>query len=152
MRLSSELQSQTINKYVISQVLDKTKRTKWRNKFNEHDLVIESWANGVWCKQVGLISYADLATYLRQESQMKAEKLSVMKTENEFVVTSYQGGDKAYLVKFKNASGWRCNCLRYRCWRRRLHEEMPKLLQHFNGKVFCHHILAVYNRYSKSSK
>jgi hypothetical protein len=83
MKVSSELQSQTINKYVISRILDELEIIKWRNKYNEQDLVIESWVCGLWCNQAGLISYADLATYLKEESQIKAKKLKVVRTELE---------------------------------------------------------------------
>lgn len=143
MKVSSELMSQTMSKYVLSWLLYEMDRIKWTEKYNSHDLKIESWATGVWVKQAGLISYKDLAEALRIESQMKSYKLYVKKVNKGFLVSSFQGGDRKYFVSLINKK-WTCNCMRYRCWYNRMEKELPQLYKALNNKIFCHHIVAAY--------
>lgn len=143
MLISSALASQTMSKYVISNVLYNKGRTKWMENYNVHDLHIEAWAVGVWVKEAGLVSYADLASILKSEATMKAQQLPVEKVAGGYLVKSHQCSDR-YFVSFSKESGWQCECLRYKCWKKRLKTELPQLLNQFNGKVFCHHIVAAY--------
>ena len=144
MKVSSQLTSQTISKYVLSWLLNKIGRTKWTEKYNSHDLVIEAWANGVWVKQAGIISYKNLAEALRLESQAKAHNLSVQKVSKGFLVSSFQDNDRKYFVSLNNKK-WTCNCMRYGCWNHRMEKELPQLYKALNNKVFCHHIVAAYD-------
>ncbi|MDF5724314.1 MAG: hypothetical protein PUP91_28385 [Rhizonema sp. PD37] len=143
MQVSSELASQTMGKYIISRVLDKKGRTKWMDNYNVHDLSVEAWGVGVWIKQAGIISYKDLADLLKEEAEMKAWQLPVEKVARGYLVKSFQCSDR-YFITFTKQTGWQCGCMRYRCWRNRMQEELPQLLNQFNGKVFCHHIVAAY--------
>ncbi|AFZ27277.1 hypothetical protein Cylst_5244 [Cylindrospermum stagnale PCC 7417] len=143
MKVSSELMSQTMSKYVLSSLLYQMDRTKWTKNFNQHDLTIEAWATGVWVKQAGLVSYADLAKVLKLEADTKAYQLSVEKVPGGFLVSSFQGGARKYSVSIKNKK-WTCDCMRYRCWFNRMQEELPQLYKALNHKIFCHHIVAAY--------
>jgi len=144
MQVSSALASQTMSKYVVAQVLEKKGRTKWMENYNVHDLSAEAWAVGVWIKQAGIISYKDLAAILIEEAMFKAQQLTVEKVGGGYLVKSFQCPDK-YFVTFSKATGWHCECLRYKCWKNRMNAELPQLLNQFNGKVFCHHIVAAYS-------
>ncbi len=144
MQISSALASQTMSKYVVSKVLYKKGRTKWMENYNVHDLYAEAWAVGVWIKQAGIISYKDLADILKEESIFKAQQLPVERVTGGYLVKSFQCNDK-YFVTFTSSAGWQCDCMRYKCWRNRMKTELPQLLNQFNGKVFCHHIVAAYN-------
>lgn len=143
MKTSSELMSQTMSKYVLSWLLSQMGRNNWTKNYNQHDLIIEAWANGVWVKQAGLVSYRDLAEALKFESEAKAYNLSVEKVNNGFLVSSFQGGDRKYFVSLKNKK-WICNCMRYGCWNNRMEKELPQLYKALNNKIFCHHIVAAY--------
>lgn len=148
MLISSALASQTMSKYVVSKVLDKKGRNKWMENYNVHDLYVEAWAVGVWIKQAGIVSYKDLAEILKEEAIFKAQQLPVEKVAGGYLVKSFQSGDR-YFVNFNKETGWQCDCMRYKCWRNRMNKELPQLLSKFNGKVFCHHIVAAYQ--SKNS-
>ncbi len=145
MQVSSQLTSQTMSKYVMQCVLKNINRCKWEKEYSVHDLTVEPWATGVWIKQAGLVSYKSLAEILRQEAQMKAEQLPVEKVAGGFLVKSHQGSD-SYLVSYHKKSGWKCECMRYRCWNNRMPKELPQLLDALKGKVFCHHIIAAYHK------
>jgi hypothetical protein len=145
MKVSSELMSQTMHKYAIAWMLESTDKLKWQEKYNRHDFIIEAWANGIWVKQVGIISYHDLAEYIKFESQFKAYQLPVEKVgKKSFLVGSYQGGKNKYFVFVKDKK-WVCNCMRYRCFNNRIEKELPQLYKILNGKIFCHHIVAAYD-------
>lgn len=143
MQVSSELKSQVFSKYVVSELLIRLNRTAWMEKYNVHDLYAEAWAVGIWVRQAGVISYKDLAVILREEAINKAEQLPVERVAAGWLVKSRQSSDR-YLVKFDKIAGWGCCCLRYKCWRKRLANEMPQLYKALDNKVFCHHIAAAY--------
>ncbi|AFY51352.1 hypothetical protein Nos7524_5662 (plasmid) [Nostoc sp. PCC 7524] len=146
MQVSSELQSQIFSKYLIAELLYQLNRFKWADNFSRHELVIEPWANGLWVKQAGLISYHDLADALKQEAEAKAYNLSVQQIkQGRFLVSSSQNPNKNYFVQFNRGLGWNCNCMRYKCWNNRMSEELPQLFQALNGKIFCHHIVAAHD-------
>ncbi|GAX45769.1 hypothetical protein NIES4075_67900 [Tolypothrix sp. NIES-4075] len=145
MRVSSELQSQSFNLNQIHAILIRLGRMKWEYQYNKFDLEFEPWAIGVWVKQAGtIISYKDLAEYLREESELKAYQLPVTKAFDGWLVKSSQGGDR-YYVRFNKESGWCCNCMLFRCRYNRTSKELPQLWEAMNKKAFCHHIVAVYS-------
>jgi hypothetical protein len=143
MQISSALSSQTMSKYVMSEVLYRKERTKWMQTYSVHDLHVEAWAVGVWVKQAGIVSYKDLASILREEATLKAQQLCVEKVAGGYLVKSFQCNHK-YFVSFDKETGWQCECMRYKCWRNRMAKELPQLLAQFRGKIFCHHIVAAY--------
>jgi hypothetical protein len=149
MQVSSALASQTFSKYVVGQTLDKKGRTKWMESYSVHDLYVEAWAVGVWVKQAGIISYKDLAAILKEEAQFKAHQLPVEKVNGGYWVKSHQCSDR-YFVTLNKTQGWECECLRYKCWRKRMKTELPQLLAQFHGKIFCHHIVAAYESLNNS--
>ncbi|WP_066425110.1 hypothetical protein [Anabaena sp. 4-3] len=145
MEVSSELKSQIFSKYLVAELLYKIGRFKWADNFSRHELIIETWANGLWVKQAGLISYHDLAEALREEANFKAYNLSVERVRQGFLVSSFQNSHKRYFVQLIKGAGWSCNCMKYKCWNNRMSQELPQLFQALNGKIFCHHIVAAYN-------
>ncbi|MDB9372376.1 hypothetical protein [Nodularia sphaerocarpa] len=145
MELSSELQSQIFSKYLVAQLLYKLELFAWADNFSRHELTIEAWANGLWIKQAGLVSYKDLAAILREEAENKAQGLTVERLKVGYLVSSMQDANKKYLVQFNKNFGWRCNCMRFKCWHNRMSEELPPLYKALNHKTFCHHIIAAYN-------
>lgn len=151
MKVSPQLQSQTMSKYLIADLLYKSGRLKWCQNHSRHELIIEPWKTGIWIKQEGLVSYSQLAEALKLEAEIKAYNLSVQKISQGFLVSSSQSPEKNYFVQFDRLNGWRCNCMRWKCWKNRMANELPQLLKHFNGKIFCHHAVAAYN-YLQMSK
>lgn len=145
MQVSSELRSQIFSKYLVAHLLYRMERFVWADNYSRHELIIEPWANGLWIKQAGLVSYKDLAAILREEAENKAHGLTVERVRIGYLVSSMQDADKNYLVQFNKTSGWRCNCMRFRCWHNRMSEELPQLYKALDNKVFCHHIVAAYN-------
>lgn len=150
--LSSALQSQTYNKYLVDHILYRLDRYKWAEKYNRHDLKIEAWSTGLWVKQAGtIISYRELAAILKEQAENKAEQLPVdriptnIKDSKAFAVSSRQDHNKKYIVQFSQRHGWSCNCMQYRCWENRISTEFPQLYKALNYKIFCHHIVAAYN-------
>ncbi|MFK0734233.1 MAG: hypothetical protein ACIWVG_24300, partial [Gloeotrichia echinulata HAB0833] len=109
-------------------------------------LIIIPWATGLWVKQAGLISYHALAQALRFEAEAKAYNLSVCKYGKGYLylVSSQTDVNKNYFVDCIQGK-WQCNCMRYRCWKNRMHKELPQLYKALDEKIFCHHIVAAYN-------
>lgn len=135
---SSELASQTISKRAIADLLIWLGRTKWQQTYNAYDLEIESWSIGIWVKQAGIISYKDLAKWLKFISQARGESLKVQKRGERLYLVA--GRQQEWYAVTKNQS-WRCECMLFRC-RRRIAKEMPKLYEALEQQVFCHHTLA----------
>jgi hypothetical protein len=145
MKVSRELQSQIFSKYLVADLLYRLERFSWSKNYSRHELIIEPWASGLWVKQAGLISYRDLAEYLKLEAEVKAYTLRVETVDKWYLVASRQDPNKNYLVKFYRGYGWKCNCMRYRCWKNRMAEELPQLFKVLKGKIFCHHIVAAHD-------
>jgi hypothetical protein len=135
---SSQLASQTISKRAIADLLIWLGRTKWQSKWNAHDLEIESWCVGIWVKQAGIISYEDLAIWLKFISQARSEFLRVQKRGERLYLVA--GRQQEWYAVTKNQS-WQCECMLFRC-RRRIAKEMPKLYEALDRQIFCHHTLA----------
>lgn len=147
MQVSSELQSQIFNKWLIADLLYKSDRLAWTKNHSRYELVIIPWATGLWVKQAGLISYYALAEALHYEAEAKAHNLSVHKYGACYLVSSQKDPNKHYFVDCIKGK-WQCNCMRYRCWNNRMYKELPPLYKALDKKIFCHHIVAAYN-YSK---
>lgn len=140
--ISTELASQTMSKRVMQHVAIALGRTKWEDKYNVHDLTIEAWDAGIWVKQLGLISYRDLAVILMTEARIKTFQLPVQKRgENLFIVSSFQDMQKKYAVTKVN-NRYVCHCMKYKCWQKRMSKECPKLYKALDCEVFCHHTVA----------
>ncbi|PSB00501.1 hypothetical protein [Merismopedia glauca] len=135
---SSQLASQTISKRAIADLLIWLGRTKWQSKWNAHDLEIESWSIGIWVKQAGIISYKDLAKWLKFISQVRGECLKVEKKGERLCLVA---GRQQQWYAVSKSSVWQCECMLFRC-RRRIAKEMPKLYEALDKKVFCHHTVA----------
>lgn len=144
MQVSSELQSQIFNKWLIADLLYKLDRLAWTKNHSRHELIIIPWATGLWVKQAGLISYYTLAEALRFEAEAKAYYLSVRKYRKGYLVSSQTDKNKNYFVDCVKGK-WQCNCMRYRCWNNRMPKELPQLYKALDKKIFCHHIVAAYN-------
>lgn len=144
MKVSSELQSQSFNLNQVVATLIRLGRTKWERKYNKFDLEFEPWSTGIWVKQAGIISYKDLAETLRQEAEFKAYQLAVDKILDGWLVKSFQSSSR-YFVQYGKRSGWRCNCMLFRCRYNRTFNELPQLWDAMNQRSFCHHIAAVYS-------
>lgn len=143
MKVSKQLQSQVFSNHLIAELLIRLGRTKWMNKYNTHDLHCEAWAVGIWVKQAGLISYKDLADFLKEIATAIGELLPVEKVNFGWLVKSMRNSDR-YFVSFSKASGWSCNCMKFRCWHNRILQEMPQFYKALGEKVFCHHVAAAY--------
>ena len=145
MKVSSALQSQILTKYIVADILIQLGRDNWLYKYNTHDLEFEFWTTGVWVKQAGtIISYAAIADYWRELAAMQAEQLPLHKTTHGWLVRSRQEADKKYYVNWTKKYGWVCECMRYRCWKNRIPNELPQLYKALGNKVFCHHVAAAY--------
>lgn len=141
-RLSSELASQTISKRAIADLLFYLGRSKWEKNYNSHQLTIEAWAVGIWVKQAGIISYEDLAEFIRETTKLKASGLAVDKrSDNLFLV---QGSQKSCYAVIRQNGHYICECMLYRCRHNRLRNELPQLFEALNRKIFCHHSVAAW--------
>ena len=138
---SSQLASQTISKRAIADLLIWLGRTQWQEKYNAHDLVIEVWAIGIWVKQAGLISYKTLAEWLKYVAQLKLSVLGVQRRGERLYLV--QGRQKSWYAVVNRGHNWECECMLYRCRRKRIKAEMPKLYQSLSQQIFCHHTSAV---------
>lgn len=142
MRISSELASQIISPNAIAELLYYLERHKWQRNYNRHQLRIEAWAVGIWVKQVGIISYSDLAEFIRETTKLKASALQVeQRSPNLFLV---QGVQKSKYAVVRQDKQFKCECMLYRCRNNRLRSEIPQLFKALNQKIFCHHTVAVY--------
>lgn len=141
-KISSALASQHISQRVIGNLLYYLERTKWTNNYNYHQLTIEVWEVGIWVKEVGIISYKDLAEFIRETTIFKASGLQVQqRSQNLFLV---QGRQKPWYVVQRQSRQYICECMLYRCRLKRLKNEFPQLFEALNKKIFCHHTIAAY--------
>jgi hypothetical protein len=144
MQVSSQLQSQLFPKYTVAAVLKQLGRTNWENKYSEHNLTVEAWAVGIWVKEAGtIISYRELNKYTRFASAEIASQLPVEKVKGGWWVQSRQCSDK-YFVTASKTTGWSCSCMKFRCWRNRMPNELPMFWKVIDGHPYCHHIVAAY--------
>jgi hypothetical protein len=142
MQISSELATQHIFKHLIAELLHYLDRTKWEKKYNRYQLDIELWAIGIWVKQAGIISYKDLADFIRETTKVKACGLIVEKrAHNLFLV---QGSQKSRYAVVRQQGHYICECMLYRCRHNRLKKEFPQLFNALNQKIFCHHSIAAW--------
>ncbi|WP_414623787.1 hypothetical protein [Calothrix sp. CCY 0018] len=145
MKVSSALQSQVLSRYVLKDILFQLGRINWEYKYNIHDLEYEFWTTGVWVKQAGtIISYDAIAEYWREAAISQTEQLPVEKVRGGWLVSSIQDHSKNYFVYFNQGKGWQCECMKHRCWRNRIPNELPQLYKALNNKIFCHHTAAAY--------
>ncbi len=141
-KISSELASQHISRHAIGDLLYYLERIHWANNCNYHQLTIEAWEVGIWVKEVGIISYKDLAEFIRETSIFKASGLQVQqRSPNLFLV---QGSQRPWYTVQRRSRQYICECMLYRCRRKRLRNEFPQLFEALNKKIFCHHIIAAY--------
>lgn len=140
--ISSELASQHFSKNIIADLLCYLNRTKWEQKYNRYQLKIELWAVGVWVREAGIVSYQDLACFIRETTLLKASHLQVeQRSLNLFLV---QGVQKSKYTVVRQRNHFRCECMLYRCRSNRLKKELPQLFEALNQKIFCHHSVAAY--------
>ena len=140
--LSSQLASQIISKNAVADLLHYLGRDKWEKNYNRHQLAIESWAVGIWVKEAGLISYADLAEFIRNSTKLRASRLLVeQRSPSLFLV---EGSQQSRYAVVRQNGHYTCECMLYRCRHNRLRKELPQLFQALNGKIFCHHTVAAY--------
>ena len=130
---SSQLASQTISKRAIANLLIWLGRTQWQEKYNAHDLVIEVWAVGIWVKQAGLISYKTLAEWIKYVAQLKASVLGVQRKGDRLYLV--QGSQQSWYAVINQGNYWECECMLYRCRRKRIRKEMPQLYQSLNQQI-----------------
>jgi hypothetical protein len=88
--ISSALSSQTIGRRTIADLLIYLGRTAWMQNYNTHQLTIEVWSVGIWVKQAGIISYYDLAEWIRETTKLKASALQVQRDRHLFLVQGSQ--------------------------------------------------------------
>ncbi|NET90955.1 MAG: hypothetical protein F6K45_23155 [Kamptonema sp. SIO1D9] len=140
-KASSELLSQTVNKYRVADYLCSwLGRDRWTEKCNVHQLTFECWAVGIWVKEEGtIISYADFAEYLKEAARWKAEPLEVVSLCQK--AWRVEGNSKPWYTVQELFGGYKCDCMLWRCRNKRLKDELPQLLKH--SGVFCHHTIAV---------
>lgn len=144
--ISPALASQHFSKNTIADLLFYLNRTKWEQKYNRYQLKIELWAVGIWVKEAGIISYQDLACFIRETTIFKASALQVeQRSPNLFLV---QGVQKAKYAVVRQQNHFRCECMLYRCRHNRLKKELPQLFEALNQKIFCHHTVAAYLSWS----
>lgn len=144
MKVSRQLQSQVFSNQLIAELLIRLNRTKWMEKYNTHDLHCEAWTVGIWVREAGtIISYKDLANFLREIAAAIGEFLPVQKTDYGWFVKSMRNSDR-YKVTFSKTNGWSCSCMKFRCWKNRISEEMPQFYKALGEKIFCHHVAAAY--------
>lgn len=140
--ISSELASQHFSKHIIADLLYYLNRTNWEQKYNRYQLKIELWAVGIWVREAGIISYQDLASFIRQTTLLKASGLQVeRRSPNLFLV---QGVQRLKYAVVRQQNHFRCECMLYRCRHNRLKKELPQLFEALNQKIFCHHTVAAY--------
>lgn len=141
-KLSSELASQTISRNTIAELLHYLGRTKWEQNYNRYQLEIEPWFVGIWVNVAGIISYRDLADFIRETTKLKAASLQVeQRSPSLFLV---QGTQKSKYAVVRQRNYFQCECMLYRCRHNRLRRELPQLFQALNQKIFCHHSVAAW--------
>ena len=140
---SPQLASQTIDPKTIASLLAWEGRTEWEDKYNPYDFVIQTWANGIWVKQAGLISYQALAEWLKYVAQAEASMLSMQRRGDRLCLV--QGRRQSWYAVVHQEGQWRCECALYRC-RQRIKTEMPLLYQSLEEQIFCHHTEAAKQR------
>lgn len=141
-KLSSQLASQTISKNAIADLLHYLGRDEWERNYNRHQLTIEAWAVGIWVKEAGLISYADVAEFIRNSTLLKASGLQVEKRSPSLLLV--QGSQQSRYAVVRQNGHYICECMLYRCRHNRLRKELPQLFEALNKKIFCHHTVAAY--------
>ena len=140
--ISSELASQHISKHQIAELLHFLGRTNWEKNYNRHQLDIEPWWIGIWTKQAGVVSYKDLAEFIRETSKARASMLGVKRLgKNLFLV---EGRQQSWYAVNRIDGKYMCECKLYRCRQNRLEKECPRLFEALNGKIFCHHTIAAW--------
>jgi hypothetical protein len=73
---SSQLISQIASKRSIADLLSRwCCRTQWERSYRTHDLLIEFWANGLWVRQAGLVSYRSWANFIIYTANTRANLL-----------------------------------------------------------------------------
>jgi hypothetical protein len=140
---SSQLISQLASKRSIADLLSRwCCRTQWKRSYRTHDLSIEFWANGLWVRQAGLVSYRSWANFIIYTANTRANLLQVQRLSR--TVYLVQGVQQPwYAVHRVDGGQLRCECILYRNRANRLQRELPALFKSFKGKIFCHHTAAV---------
>jgi hypothetical protein len=144
-RVSSQLMSQCVSTRLIAEVLWRFDRQVWET-FSVHRISVEAWAVGVRVYgegvRGGLVSYRDLVSILKDEAIAKSEQLGVERRgKNLWIVDSFQGAKKHSVLRLGGHLG--CDCMKYKCWSNRMNDELPALFKALDGKLFCHHTVAV---------
>lgn len=144
-RVSSELTSQTMSRFLVSEVLWRFDRQVWEF-YSVHRISVEPWATGIRVYGAGvrggIVGYRDLVALLKDEAIAKSEQLGVQrKGQNFWLVDSFQGGKKYSVIKLGKHLA--CNCMKFKCWDNRLKDECPALFKALDQRIFCHHTVAV---------
>jgi len=142
MKVSKELASQHFNKHDIADILYSLGRTNWAYQCNRHQLEYEPWATGIWIKQAGIISYRELAAYIREATEFKSCGLNVKRQSQQVFLV--EGRRQPWYTVVQKNGRYSCSCMLYRCRRNRLEKELPQLFKALNQKIFCHHTVAAY--------
>lgn len=134
---SSELLSQCLSKYILDEML----WDEFAYSYNSiHNLHIEFWANGIWIKELGIISYSKAAEVIRGITCNKADMCEVIEKGPKLKLVS--GSQKSYYAVVERDGDYICECMLYKCRKNRLEEEFPELYRALDEQVFCHHTVA----------
>jgi len=111
--ISSELASQHFSTNAIADLLCYLDRTKWEQKYNKHQLKVEPWTVDIWVREAGIVSYQDLASFIRETTLLKASGLQVeRRSPNLFLV---QGIQKSKYAVVRRHNHFCCECMLYQC-------------------------------------
>jgi hypothetical protein len=144
-RVSSQLLSQCVSTRLIAEVLWRFDRQVW-DTFNVHHISVEPWACGVRVRgegvRGGIVSYKDLVSILKDEAIAKSEQLGVeSRGKNLWIVDSFQGAKRHSVLRI--GAHLSCDCMKFKCWHNRMTDELPPLYKALEGRLFCHHTVAV---------
>lgn len=140
---SSALISQVLSKNVMEaviRIMEPNLYERFIYRYNMDELEIEFWANGIWIKQLGIISYDSAAEIIQEISSSKAIALEVIEKGPRLKLV--EGSQKSYYAVVENNGEYKCECMLYKCRANRLEEEFPELYRALDEQVFCHHTVA----------
>lgn len=147
MHVSPQLKSQLFSNQLMAYILRALGLTNWEYICNQYNLVTEAQEDGIWiCQEDVIISYCILNDFHRSLASGYGEALAVEKTYMGWLVESVSQPNKKHFVRYSRENDcWICTCMRYRCWKNRLPQELPPYWKVINHKPYCKHIAAAYS-------